>query len=417
MLCIVSGPSSVGKSTFLESPRCEEITGLPPQTPVIWPNTHARIDELRETDLLYHYNFLREIDRKLRSEQNKATTSNIVFGQDPPWKNLNNRETPKKAIVLVASKQTILQRLGIRTTIETSKAANLPTNKYPSEYWQRLLEGEDLAAIYQAWCGELESRAIPYQIVDATDSTYPILESKKQLSEIVNGVTSSYTKEQIEKALRERRFPYHRVNLPFGLHTPGADRSETRDLIFSESLEGKTILDVGCALGYFSFEAEEKGAKKVVGVELKDERFRDAMLLKEMKGSRVDFLKRDIVSNPLEENFDYILLLNVIHHLHEPFRVIRQLASVTKERLIIEFPTFTDRKFRKTTKIKFPALYNRLPLVGVSSMSEADQTFVFTPSAIKRALLDHEHLFDSVQILRSPMPGRAIVVCYKRRDP
>src|SRR6185503_15873090 len=112
---------------------------------------------------------------------------------------------------------------------------------------------------------------------------------------------------------------------------PGRDRSSTRDLIFRESLAGKSVLDVGPALGYFCFEAEARGAARVVGVEVREDRYQDAMLLKEIKGSNVEFLLRDIVLDPLHEPFDFVLLLNVVHHLREPFRAIRQLASIARE--------------------------------------------------------------------------------------
>src|SRR5215831_14498747 len=88
----------------------------------------------------------------------------------------------------------------------------------------------------------------------------------------------NYTKEQIESILREEDFEYHRVNLPYGLCTPGMDRSPTSDLIFTESLVGKTVLDVGCGLGVFCFDAEARQASKVVGVELKESRLRKARL-------------------------------------------------------------------------------------------------------------------------------------------
>src|SRR5262249_28764243 len=141
----------------------------------------------------------------------------------------------------------------------------------------------------------------------------------------------------------------------------------TRDLIFQEPLTGKSVLDVGSALGYFCFEAEARGASRVVGVELSGERFRQACLLKDIIGSRVEFLQRDILQHPLDEKFDHVCLLNVLHHLDEPIRAIHQLAAIARESLIIEFPTFEDPKFRKTARIRFPRRYNRLPLIGVSS--------------------------------------------------
>jgi 2-polyprenyl-3-methyl-5-hydroxy-6-metoxy-1,4-benzoquinol methylase len=233
---------------------------------------------------------------------------------------------------------------------------------------------------------------------------------------------TTYLKEEIEKILREERFGYHRVNLPYGLHTRGRDRSQTRDLIFPESLAGKSVLDVGPALGYFCFEAEAKGASRVLGVELDPERFRQACLLKKIIGSAVDFQQRDILEQPLEEQFDYVCLLNVVHHLDDPIRMIHQLTTITRETLIVEFPTIEDPKFRKTTRIRFPKRYNRLPLIGVSSKKgtskkkDGGQTFVFTPPAMIRILQDHRPLFSQVKITDSPVPGRKIALCEKARQ-
>ena len=230
---------------------------------------------------------------------------------------------------------------------------------------------------------------------------------------------TNYSKEEIEKILREERFGYHRVNLPYGLHTRGRDRSQTRDLIFPESLAGKSVLDIGSALGYFCFEAEAKGATRVLGVELDPERFRQACLLKRIIGSQVEFEQRDILEQPLTEQFDYVCFLNVIHHLDEPMHAIHQLAAIARELFIIEFPTMKDAKFRKTARILFPGRYNRLPVIGVSSKrgtskkKEGGQTFVFSPAAILRIVQDHRALFRSVKMVDSPVAGRKIALCQK----
>ena len=419
MLWIISGPSSVGKSEFMAN-SCEFIHGFPYKAPIVRATQPHLLDELEQADLLYHYNILRPLHLKDRARSQRVTKrqsivpSDTGFQQDPSWSRLVSLDRAKKAIVLVASKQTIVQRVRLRQTVETAANVSSQSNDYPSHYWSKLYAEVDLLAVYQAWLRELRTHEIPYILIDSNTRDYSVIESEDLLPSIVNGVDSNYTRTEIEETLRERKFGYHRVDLPFGLHTPGADRSETLDLIFPGSLQERTVLDVGAALGYFSFEAEARGARKVVGVEIRERRYQDATLLKAIKGSSVDFLCRDIFLDPLEERFDYILLLNVIHHLKEPFQAIRQLAQITRERLIIEFPNFADPKFKNTAGIEDDSLFNRLPLVGVSSMPEADQTFVFTSEAIRRTLLDHEQLFTEVEILDSPIPGRQIAICYSK---
>ena len=86
-------------------------------------------------------------------------------------------------------------------------------------------------------------------------------------------------------------------------------------------------------------------------------------MLKKIVGSRVEFEQRDVLRQPLDEQFDYVCLLNVVHHLDDPIGAIHQLAALTREVSIIEFPTIEDPKFRKTTRIRFPKRYNRMPLI------------------------------------------------------
>jgi 2-polyprenyl-3-methyl-5-hydroxy-6-metoxy-1,4-benzoquinol methylase len=368
---------------------------------------------LADIDCFVHYNMLRPASLFAKHEATKATsqreyqTRSIQFTADPWWNEFSRRtgDKQKRAVVLVASVAAILERVGGR-------------RGYNIEYWRSLYEKLNLPDIYRAWGSELERQQIPFMFVDATGSTYPGLDAAAAFETVHRNVmNTTYSKQQIEKILQEERFAYHRINLPFGLHTRGRDRSRTRDLIFRESLTGKSVLDVGSALGYFCFEAEARGATRVLGIERNEERFRQACLLKQIIGSRVEFLQRDILQHPFDEKFDYVCLLNVLHHLDEPIRAIHLLAPLAREMLVIEFPTIEDAKFRKTTRIRFPKHYNRLPLMGVSSKKatskkiDGGQTFVFTPPALIRILQDHQPLFREVEIIDSPVLGRKIALC------
>lgn len=210
MLWIISGPTSVGKSTFITSPRCAEITGLPCETPVVFPANQSRLDEFGATDVLFHYNTLRPLDLKRCYEQSGLPTGQPAirkatdFARDRPWNDLIKREVAKKAVVLVTSKQTILQRTSQRHVVESPTLIDLKNHPYPNQKWIDLIGQIDLAALCRAWCDELRSCGIPYTLVDSSDNAYPIIESDDRLPAIVNdGNKPGYTKAQIERSRQQ----------------------------------------------------------------------------------------------------------------------------------------------------------------------------------------------------------------------
>ncbi len=194
MLWIISGPSSAGKSRFLLSPRCQEITGLPPGTPVVWPLTSQALDGPLRGDLFYHYDVLRPLtlrsNRKPKGliwalsaglrlagiRSHTRTAAGLpAFEADPKWKDLTHRDMEKKAVVLVAKKETILRRMRERKIIERKELNQWDGMDYPVGHFLQLLRPVDLAALYQAWCRELERQDIPYLLIDSTGDAYPIL--------------------------------------------------------------------------------------------------------------------------------------------------------------------------------------------------------------------------------------------------
>src|SRR6266568_391577 len=62
---------------------------------------------------------------------------------------------------------------------------------------------------------------------------------------------------------------YHSIDLGNGIITPGQDKSAKKlsRLGFPDSLAGKTVLDIGAWNGFFSFEAERRGAKRVLATD------------------------------------------------------------------------------------------------------------------------------------------------------
>jgi hypothetical protein len=176
MLWIISGPTSAGKSTFILSKQCFALTGFRSKTLVVKPmddplgQINPRL--LTDADCFVHYNMLRPVSLFAKHEANHTTARSeyrlrsTQFLTDPWWNefSVKTKDKQKRAVIVVANRATILERVGRR-------------RGYNIEYWKALYEKLNLGDIYRAWCSELERQQIPFMFVDATGSKYLTLEA------------------------------------------------------------------------------------------------------------------------------------------------------------------------------------------------------------------------------------------------
>lgn len=151
--------------------------------------------------------------------------------------------------------------------------------------------------------------------------------------------------------LRTRVFArqwFHTIDLGDGLVTPGQDKSSEKLnwLRFPDTFAGKTVLDVGAYDGFFSFEAERRGATRVVACDdfcwsfplgsMGDgEGFKIAHEALNSKVERKQIPVED-VSPETVGTFDYVLFLGVLYHAPDPLGYLRRMRSVCRETLILE---------------------------------------------------------------------------------
>lgn len=229
---------------------------------------------------------------------------------------------------------------------------------------------------------------------------------------------SLWTRERIEETLRSEPFNYQAIKLPYGLSTGGHDRSTTADVIYPTDLAGQSVLDVGCALGFFCFEARRRGAGRVVGLDLDEENVRKAKVLADILGEKVEFMRRDIEEAPLEEIFDHVLCLNVLHHLSDPIRGLDRLIAASKQTLILEIATIGKHDRRKLgINWLQQKLFEAAPLliVGSGTADFGVKQFYITAKAIENLLRYRRGCFASIKILPSPFKERFLVIAHKRR--
>jgi tRNA (mo5U34)-methyltransferase len=139
---------------------------------------------------------------------------------------------------------------------------------------------------------------------------------------------------------------YHTIDLGSGVVTRGVDDSPLRlsRLDLPASFAGKTVLDVGAWDGFFSFEAERRGAARVVAADYYSwhgggwgskagfELARAAL------GSRVEDVDIDVMDlSPGRIGvFDVVFFLGVLYHLRHPLLALERIASVTRSLLVLE---------------------------------------------------------------------------------
>jgi tRNA (mo5U34)-methyltransferase len=142
---------------------------------------------------------------------------------------------------------------------------------------------------------------------------------------------------------------WHTIELAPGLTTPGRQGPGTehtlRRLRLPERLDGKTFLDIGAWDGAFSFEAERRGAARVLATDWFAWHSPDAWsdkrgfeLARETLGSTVEDLSIDVPDIGPERvgTFDVVLLSGVLYHVPDPLACLQRAASVTRELLIVE---------------------------------------------------------------------------------
>jgi tRNA (mo5U34)-methyltransferase len=142
---------------------------------------------------------------------------------------------------------------------------------------------------------------------------------------------------------------YHTIDLGQGVVTRGVDDTPLRlvRLDLPASLEGCSVLDIGAWDGFFSFEAERRGASRVVATDYYSWHGlgwgtgagkAGFELAREALGSGVEDLDLDVMELSPERvgTFDVVLFLGVLYHLANPLLALERVASVTRDRLVLE---------------------------------------------------------------------------------
>ncbi|MBV9848806.1 MAG: DUF1698 domain-containing protein [Armatimonadetes bacterium] len=127
-------------------------------------------------------------------------------------------------------------------------------------------------------------------------------------------------------------------------HGPDGGDWPTTRFGLPTDLSGKTVLDIGAWDGFFSFEAERRGASRVLAVDVSQERggnwggTRGFNFAHRLLASRVEFQPISIYDLTPETlgQFDLVFCFGVLYHVKDPLRAIEAMASVTRHVALTE---------------------------------------------------------------------------------
>ncbi len=142
--------------------------------------------------------------------------------------------------------------------------------------------------------------------------------------------------------------------------TPGADNARLAILI-EKYANKKSFADIGCMWGvngFNSFLAEEKGATRVVAVDVYPES-KEFLAEKTRRNSKIEFVDGDINLKETVDKIgqcDVVLCSGVLYHTPDPVHLLTHLRAITKETLILGTASIPERSDMKNTAVFYPYL-------------------------------------------------------------
>jgi tRNA (mo5U34)-methyltransferase len=144
---------------------------------------------------------------------------------------------------------------------------------------------------------------------------------------------------------------FHTIDLGHGIVTPGQDESPRKltQLRLPERFDGLSVLDIGAWDGFFSFEAERRGAERVVAID--PACWNGPAWGERGWGTRQGFdlahraLRSKVQTRDIElldlspetiGTFDVVFFLGVLYHLEDPWPYLRAAASVCTKLMVVE---------------------------------------------------------------------------------
>jgi tRNA (mo5U34)-methyltransferase len=217
--------------------------------------------------------------------------------------------------------------------------------------------------------------------------------------------TADLVKHQVES----EHYWFQKIELYPGYFTPGWSDPRVEKLPhygLPEDLTGLRVLDIGCAEGFFSFEAERRGAREVIGIDSFPDSIRRFNIVKLARQSNANAFLMNVYDLEPKRlgTFDLVLFYGVFYHLKHPQYALERIRSVCTGDLLFQTHMYEEPAVKGTPWARFyPHGYTQ----GDKRETWDVTVFWLFNSACCVAMLDHVG-FTDVEII-STDPGPFVV--------
>jgi tRNA (mo5U34)-methyltransferase len=211
----------------------------------------------------------------------------------------------------------------------------------------------------------------------------------------------------IKSQVAAEQYWFHRFELLPDVVTPGWSEPRLQKLPhfgLPDDLTGMRVLDVGCAEGFFSFEAERRGAREVIAIDSFPDSVRRFNICRSALGLKTTaFLCNVYELNPRTfGTFDVAFFFGVLYHLRNPILALEKILSVCTGRMLLqtasmEIATHLDVPLARFYPFGMPS--------GPPEKPQFDPTVFWMPNAAcTQALVAHAG-FRNIELLSTDKVG------------
>lgn len=326
----MTGPSCAGKSTYIRKLRAEAaVRGESLDLHYAFEVTEngGRIpDGPRD---VVHVNLLRgyKSSRRRRSVRTVDIVPALV-------------EAAEEVVVVVAPRSVLKARAAGRSRLEPDDE-RYADRGFDAEGWGQVLDTPRLAQVYEQLALLLDSVGVPHRYLCSHDVGH------EAFHEISRWELPGLAGPEAEQRCSDG----HRLTLPdLGRTIPGnghvaasgSMRAATLGRILEMPLNGKSVLDIGCADGAASLSAARMGAQ-VTGLEPRTHGLSKAQAIADATGLTLELRNTTLAEfEAPAAAFDVVLALDVLDQVPDPIAFLERAARLTSSHLVLGYSVADD---------------------------------------------------------------------------